>query len=300
MFNQFNPVAGILLLAGIFTGISLMVFEKITHAGWIYTALAVVSIMELQSRKGNDFLEKHVDNVTFYRCKLAENMLVLLPFIVVLIFKHCFLQAVILAVFVIPYSYYNLKFPRPKLKALHSPFLSYAVEWHNGFRMYAGVYVLHVLLLVPGVISGNFYVYLVPFFLLLFFMNSTYGVVEDRFFIWVYRSGAGQFLLKKFKALAAGYALSFALFAVVGAIFYPQHIALLLLCLSGGLIALTGSMLIKYHFYPSEFIIQVSQIIFLALVVGGVINPSLMILTLLMLLFSYFKARNKLQTILGC
>jgi hypothetical protein len=116
----------------------------------------------------------------------------------------------------------------------------------------------------------------------------------------VYRSGAGQFLLKKFKALAAGYALSFALFAVVGAIFYPQHIALLLLCLSGGLIALTGSMLIKYHFYPSEFIIQVSQIIFLALVVGGVINPSLMILTLLMLLFSYFKARNKLQTILGC
>ena len=277
-----------------------MVFEKAPYAPWIYTTLAVLSIMELQSRKANDFLEAHVDNITFYRCKLAENMLLLLPFIVVLFLKYCFLQAAILVVFAVPYSYYNVKLPRPKLKALSSPFLSYAVEWHNGFRMYAGVYVLHVLLLVPGVISGNFYVYLVPFFLLLFFINSTYGVVEDRFFIWVYRTCAVQFLLKKFKALAAGYALSFALFAAVGAIFYHQHIALLLLCFAGGLIALTGSMLIKYHFYPSEFIIQVSQIIFLALVIGGVINPSLMILTLLMLLFSYFKAKNKMKTILGC
>lgn len=299
-FNQVNPFIGIIVLPVIFVILSLLLFEKAPYPAWIYTAMAIVSILELQAASSNSFLKEHVNSSTYYRAKLAENILLMLPFTILLIAKNGFVQAGLTIAFVIPYSLYNVKLPKPKLKALKSPYLPYAIEWHNSFRSFVSVYILHLLLLIPGVISGNFYVYLVPFFLLLFFMNTTYAVVEDKFFIWVYRTSARQFLARKLKALAAGYALSFVLFAVVGAVFYAQHIVLLLLCLFAGFVAMAGSLIIKYHFYPGEFVIQLSQMLFLGFVLGGLVSPPLFIVALLIIIFSFFKAKKNLKTILQC
>lgn len=299
-FNQVNPFIGIVSLSFLFIVVSLLLLEKAPYPEWLFAALAVVSVMELQPALSNSFFKEHVDNKTYYRAKLLENIFLILPFIGILLAKQYFIQPMLLMVFVVAYSYYNVKIPKPKLKALKSPYLPYAIEWHNSFRTYAAVYILHLLLLIPGVISGNFYVYLVPFVLLLFFMTTTYGVVEDQFFIWVYRSTANRFLLRKLKAMAAGYTLSFVVFALVGVVFYHTHIGMLMLSLVAGFIALTGSLFIKYHFYPGEFVIQISQVIFFGLTIGSFASPPLGILVILILLFSFFKARNNLKTILQC
>lgn len=299
-FNQFHPVLGIVLAVAIFAAVSFAWFEKLPYAGRSFAGIAFLSLMELQPVNSNKFLAQQVTRTDYFKAKLAENALLSLPFLVVFILQQEYVPAIVLLSIVIPYSRYNFKIARPKLRALKSPYPAHSLEWHNSFRSFVVVYLLHACLLIPGVISRNFYVYLVPFFLLLFFLNTVYAVVEDKSYIWLYRSSASSFLLKKTKTMAASYFSTVALFLIAGVAFYPSQAGMLAICAVAGFICLLGSLFIKYHFYPVEFVIQISQMVFMGLTLGGLANPSLFLLSILMLIFSYFKARNRLKSILQC
>lgn len=299
-FNQFHPVLGAILAVAIFAAVSFVWFEKVPYSGWSFSGIAFLLLMELQAANSNKFLAQHVTRQVYFKSKLVENMLLILPFLVTLILKHEYIPATVLSIITFPYSRYNFKIARPKLRALKSPYPAHSLEWHNSFRSFVIVYLLHVLLLVPGIISHNFYVYMVPFFLLLFFLNTVYAVLEDKSYIWLYRNSASSFLFKKAKTMATSYFSTVTLFLISGLVFYPSQIGMLALCTIAGFICLLGSIFIKYHFYPGEFVIQISQLVFMGITLGGLANPSLFLLSVLMLVFSYFRARNRLKSILQC
>jgi hypothetical protein len=63
---------------------------------------------------------------------------------------------------------------------------------------------------------------------------------------------------------------------------------------------MTGCLFIKYHFYPSAIVIQISQMLFFVLTVSCLASPLMLPAVVLFLIFSYFRARRNLKYILKC
>lgn len=298
--NGIHPLIGITILLLLFTIASVAIFQKLPYAVWIYLALALFSLLELQPAKMNVVLRQQVTANTFFRAKLLENILITIPFLVFLCYKLEWGPAALLLLTVVPYSYYSFSLPKPRLRTLASPFPAYAFEYHNMFRIVMPVYAIYLLLLIVGVVSGNFYVMLAPFFLLLFVMQTAYGLPEDVSYIWLYRCSAARFLQKKMLALLIAYACSFLPFLLTGLVFYTSSFGMVVVCFIAGLIAMTGALFIKYQFYPSALVTQITQLIFFGFAVSAIASPPVFIILLLFTGFSYVRAKRNIKSILQC
>ncbi len=298
--NSVNPVIGIAILSLIFLALSATVFQKISYAPWVYAAIAAAALVELQNNKMNAVLKQQVKREVFFKTKLLENIMLMIPFVSFLLVKQSWIQALLLMILVVPYSYYSFGRPKTKMIALPSPYPKHVFEYNSAFRVYVLAYLLHLLLLVAAVISGNFYVLLVPFFIILFFMQTVYGIPEDASYIWLYRCSSASFLKKKIWALTKAYTLTILPFVLTGLVFYSAHFAMIGLCIAVGYISMIGALFIKYHFYPSAFIIQLSQILFFGSCMVGIAVPPVLLVIILFLLFSYYRAYKNIKYILQC
>jgi hypothetical protein len=299
-FSDIHPLRGVPITLGLFTFVSALLYDKAPYPAWIYMVLSVAALTELQNEKTNSFLKQMTSRSTFFKIKLAENSLILLPFVLVMAYYHSWLQLIIAIALVIPYSYSSAKLPKPKLKALKTPYAGYAYEGNFGFRSMFFAYVLYAALLIVGCAVHNIYVFMVPFFILLFCMQAVYGEIEEPIYIWMYRTSAGGFLKKKLSVLFRNYLITFAPFLLLGLVFYYAEWPLLLLCFMAGLLANIGSMLIKYHFYPGRMIVQISQMVFFGCTVACLAMPVMLFAVVLFLLFSAYRARTNLKYILKC
>ncbi len=297
-FNDIHPLIGIPLTALAFSIFSYVLSTRTAYAPWVLAGLGILGISQLQSTSANSFLREKTGKA-FVQLKLAENYLISLPFIIAILFLKAWAPAVVLCVLVAPYSLVNIRISRPQV-ALRSPFLRHGFEFNYGFRVFSGFYIVYMLLLVVGVISGNYYVLLLPFFALLYFTCSFFGFVEDPFYIWLYRSSPMQFLLSKAKTISVNYAITFVPFLLVGLIAYPVHYTIILLSVAIGLLAVWGSMLLKYHFYPSALSAQIAQTIFFGICILSIINPVFIFVVIAFLLFSFYRAQVRLKSILVC
>ncbi|RYD57876.1 MAG: hypothetical protein EOP56_06270 [Sphingobacteriales bacterium] len=299
-FSDIHPLIGIPVTLILFAFGSALLFEKVPMPEWLYLIATLGAVMELQGEKTNAYLRQMLSQVNFFKAKLGENLLILLPFIGIMVWKHAWIQIALTIALVVPYSWFSVKMPKPKLKAMRTPFAPYAFEHNMVFRSVSMMYVGYVLLLITGVVVQNFYVFLAPFFLLLFFTIVTYGLPEEPYYIWVYRTGANKFLLRKLKTLVINYLITFSLFALLGAVFYTSQLPMIALSFAVGLLCMIGCLFIKYHFYPSAIVIQISQMLFFALTVSCLASPLMLPAVVLFLIFSYFRARRNLKYILKC
>lgn len=299
-FNGMHPAIGLPISTCIFVFISAMVYYKAPYAEWVYLLMAVGSVTELQNVKTNSFLQQMVERKTLFRIKLAENLLVLIPLVVVMCYYHSWWQLAIAILFTILYSNWNKKLPRPKVRSLPVPFKGHAYEANFGFRTMFPAYLLYIVLLIVGSLVQNVYVLLVPFFLQVLFVQLSYGEVEGPQYIWMHRMSATTFLKKKFITLLSNYGIIFTPFLLFGLIAYTNEWPLLLLCFMAGLIAVTGGMLIKYQFYPAQFIIQITQLMFLGGALGGLAMPQLLAVCVVYIIYAAVKARKNIKTILKC
>lgn len=299
-FSDIHPLLGIPVTLLLFIFLSAMLFVKTPYAGWVYCGLAIYIVTELQPAKHNDYLRQMLPRSMFFKAKLAENLVILLPFFLVMAWYHTWLQLLTAIACIIPYSWFNLKMPKPKLKALRTPYAPYAFEHNMVFRSMFVVYIIYILLLVIGAVVQNFYVFLAPFFIMLFFSTTAYSLPEEPFYIWIYKTGAGNFLFSKLKTLVVNYSITFAPFLLLGALFYTSQLPVVLLCLVVGILALAGCLFIKYHFYPSAIVVQVSQLVFFAFTVACMASPLMLPAVVLFLLFSFLRAKRNLKFILKC
>jgi hypothetical protein len=296
-FNSIHPLIGILLSVFFFGLFSYIVFVKAPHAEWVYAAVGLLALLQMQNVASNHFLKEKAGN-QYIPAKLAENYLIILPFLIALVCFKAYLQALLLGLVVAPYSVFNISLSKPQAITLRSPYIKYGFEFNYGFRAFSGFYLVYVLLLVVGIVSGNYYIYILPFVMMLFFLCSFFGYVEDPFYVWIYRMTPGRFLLAKARMVIINYAITFSLFLVAGLIAYHSHCVLLLSLTGMGLLAVLGSMLLKYHFYPSALSIQIAQTIFFFLCLLCIIVPVALVFVLSFLLFSYYRARARLKNTL--
>jgi len=298
-FNGINPVAGITILA-LFALLSVLLFEKMRYAPALYTLGAFHIIMQLQQAPANKFLRDNTTPAIFFRAKLAEHMLVALPFIMVLLYMQALLYGLGLVVAIVPYSYFSFSLPKLRTMHLPVPYQQYSFEWLFNFRVYQVAYILHILLLATGVAVNNYYICMLGWLILLYAMVTSYGVIEDAIYIWVFRINAANFLGRKMRALVINYTITFLLFSVVCFVLFPGDRMLTFICLLVGILTLMGSLFMKYQFYPSVFIVQLSQMLLFGFAVASIVSPPFIIAIIAFLLFSYIRARKKVKTILQC
>lgn len=299
-FSDIHPVIGVPVTIILFLFASALLFDKAPYPTWLYLAVTISAVAQLQSAKTNGFLKQRVSPSVFFQCKLAENAIMLLPFLAVMAYYRCWWQMLIAIAFILPYSRYSIGIAMPKLKAIPTPYMAYAFEFNLAFRTFFLVYIIYIVLLVTGGLVHNFYVFLVPFFLLLFFLQTAFGLIEEPYYIWVYRSSAAGFLFRKLKTICLSYGITILPFLALGAVFYYSELPAIFLCALIGLLAISGGMLIKYHFYPSTIVVQISQLLFFGFTIACVASPLMLPAVLLFMLFSFFRAKRNIKTMLQC
>ncbi len=270
-----HPIVGYLLallISLVFIGVSILLFSrKSVYIPYIYAFAALFFISKLSETKRNDFLKFCFANRQYRKVRIAENLIIALPFIVLLACKQHFLLTLILFVISIVMallSYratYNITIPTP----FHKKPFEFTVGFRNSFFMFIIAYGLAII----AIKVNNFNLGIFALGLIFFTTSGYYLKPENEYFVWVYNCTPARFLFEKIKtALLFSFCLCLPVLILLS-ISYLEHIGVLLVFTFLGLLYLTTWILAKYSAYPEE--IGITQGVIFAI---GLFPPMLIVI----------------------
>ncbi|MGB0929695.1 MAG: hypothetical protein ACPGVB_02890 [Chitinophagales bacterium] len=284
-----HPLIGFSLLLFLFIALSEMLFLKLSFAAYLYPLFPVSLVNLFGKVQRNDFLKSTFSTPNYRKIRIAENLIVTIPFVLFLFFKQEFLIAFVILPIAVGLSFFNqinrFQFVIP------TPFYRFPFEFTRGFRQYYWLFGLCYWIAVISTIVGNFNIGI--FTLLFVFLSclSFYGKPESEFYVWVHSAKPSQFLFQKIKIciLYASY-LSIPILILL-AIFYPDKLHIILLAEFLGISYLITVLLGKYAYFPSE----------INLIPGFLITISLFLPPFLLIVipFLFLRAKRNLQSILS-
>src|SRR5690606_8083853 len=139
----------------LFVGGSVALFSRTAYANWLYVVIAVVALLQTCSATRLRFLKQVFDRTTYWRIRLIEHALMILPFVLFLLFKGegwFGVGLVALALLMLP-----IRIGTAGTFVLPTPFSTRPFEFAIGFRNSVGVLLIAVILLIIGVYVGNAY-----------------------------------------------------------------------------------------------------------------------------------------------
>ena len=263
-----RPIVGYLLallIILVFIGLSmLLLYSKITFAPYIYVLVSLFLTSKLSEIKRNDFLKICFENKRYKTIRILENMIVTVPFVIFLIYKHQFYLTIILiaiAILIALLSFkatYNITIPTPFYK---KPF-----EFTTGFRNTFFMFFIAYGLAIIAVVVDNFNLTVFSLMLIFFTILTYYLSPENEYFVWSYNITPSKFLIAKIK-IAFLFSLYLCLPVLfLSGIFYFEHIGILLLCVLLGYLYLIALILAKYSAYPNEMDLVHTMIMTICLV----------------------------------
>lgn len=286
--NGINPLFAFTVLLVAFIFLSLSWFKQSAYAAYLYTLIPLTFLPSLGTQKRNEFLKITFSGKRLRQLRMAENILIVLPFAAILIFKQLFILSVTILVLAFLLSF--ITFKTRKASTLPTPFKRFPFEFPSGFRKtYLGIIISYVLLII-GISIGNVNLAFVAMAFLFLIPVSYYTLPENEYFIWIFSKSPKLFLLAKIKT-AFIYSLYLTLPAFILLLaFFPAHYLIISGILLAGLLIVITSLLGKYALYPSEVnLTQTLSVIF------SVIFPPLMLILVPVL---YFTSLNRLKPIL--
>ncbi len=245
-----HPVIGYLLLLLVFIGLSAYLFYKTDFAPYIYTLIALLFTSKLSEVKRNDFLKNCVGDTRYRKIRILENLAIIFPFAIFLIYKQSYLATSILtslAALVALLNFkttYNLTIPTPFYK---KPF-EFTVGFRNTFFLFFIAYALTAI----AVAVDNFNLGVFSLAIIFLSVLCYYLKPENEYFVWSYSLTPAKFLVEKIKT-----AFIFSLYLclpvlLVLSIFYVEHLGALLLFTLLGYLYLAAIIMAKYAAYPNE------------------------------------------------
>lgn len=283
-----NPILAYVIVGVGFVVFSVFLFSKTEYAVFIYLLSAISILSKLSETRRNDFLRSTFLNKLYYKLRMMENVICVLPFATFLIYKQLFLFALILLIFSLLMalikvkSIFNFSIPTPFFK---KPF-EFIVGFRNTFYLVFFAYFLTIM----GVAFQNFnlgvFSLLLVFILSLFF----YSKLENDFYIWVYALKPKEFLFNKIKdALINSTILIFPI-TIALSIYFFDDLKILLIFLVLGYVYLITMILAKYSAYPNE--LNVPQAVLIG--ISFLFPPFLIVL----MPFFYYQSLQRLNSIL--
>jgi hypothetical protein len=282
------PIIGYLLGFVAFLGLSWYLFMKISYANYIYPLIGLSFLNTLSGLARNDFLQSCFSNRQYFRVRLIENMLLVLPFVAFLFLKNEILIA--LGMLVTSGSLAFFRTQNSFQWSIPTPFYKYPFEFTVGFRKTFFVFIGAYVLTYIAISVNNFNLGIFALILSCFTTLSFYAEPEEDYFVWIFSKTPQSFLFSKIKiALLSLTLLCLPIWISLG-ITFTENWRVLFIFQGLGYLYLVTVLLAKYSAFPRK--ISVPQGFLLAF---GVWLPPLLIL---IIPFFYKKSIQQLNEIL--
>lgn len=284
-----SPLLGYVLGIAAFAFGAGYLFQKTVYASYLLVFLCLSFQLKLSEKRRSDFLQTTFGEAKKRRIRLLENGMVSIPFVVILLITHHFVEAgmvLVASAFLAVFTFEttgNFTIPTPFSKHL----FEFTVGFRNTFYMCPVAYTL------VGVAAFTENVNLGIFAMLLVYLVSLsyYTKPENEFYVWVHSDTTKRFVFKKL-GMATRNGLILTLPAVVGLlVLFPADFQMILLFYGLGLAFLWLIVVAKYAAYPREM--SLPEAIMIAMC--GYLPPML----ILFIPFFYFRAISKLKLILN-
>ena len=239
-----------LVIVLVFISLSIWLFRYKTYAPYMYIFVSLYFTTKLSEIKRNDFLKIHFGNSRYRKVRISENLIIALPFVIFLLYKHYFLPTIFLVIITVVMALFSFK--TTYHLTIPTPFSKKPFEFTVGFRNSFFVFFITYGLAIIAVTVDNFN--LGVFALLLIFLTvlGYYLKPENEYFVWSYSLTPSKFLIEKVKtAFVFSSCLCSPVLILLG-IFYFENLDILLLCMLLGNLYLITMILAKYSAYPSE------------------------------------------------
>lgn len=285
-----NPVLSHILIVILFALLSEVIFYKSPLlAPYILSLGCFFWQLSLSQKDRSDFLLITFGDKAKIKIRIIENLLVFIPFAIVLTIKGhfivigCLLVLSILLAFVTLKTIMNFTLPTPFSKR---PF-----EFATGFRKTFFIFPFLYAVAVISVCVSNLNLGLISMPLIFVIMSYYYIKPENEYYVWIFARSPKSFLLGKvLNAMKNATFLSLPVFVLLIAFFYAETLTILLFFIAG-LIFIISVILGKYSTYPDE--IGIPEGIALA---GVLFFPPL---ALIIIPFFYFRSINSLRRFLN-
>jgi hypothetical protein len=283
------PLLGYLFVLIAFVLLSAYVFQKTDFAKYLVILISLSSVFKLSENTRADFLLSTFGDKIKMQIRILENTILCLPFVLLLLYKSCFLEANMLFLCSLLLSLFTLQ------SAFHftipTPFSNNPFEFSTGFRKSFFLFPIAYALTFMAIKVDNFNLGLFSMLLIFLVAMSYYPTPENDYFVWVH-AGSPKSFLKKKMTVALSYVMLLASPILISLlIFYPMEFEKTLLFLLIGVLLLPTIILAKYTAYPSE--INFPEVIKIALCL---FFPPLFVV---MIPYLYFKAGANLKYILN-
>ena len=285
--NGLNPILGYIFTILFFILISLLV-TSLNYGVYFYLGITLFITTKLSEINRNEFLKNCFLRSSYIKIRILENILLVLPFCFVLVYKGYYLIISILIITSIVMSYVNIN----KINGfvLPTPFYKEPFEFAVGFRKTFIFFLFPYFLAFKAYEINNFNLIYASYVSILIIVITYYNDIEDVFFVWIFNMSAKEFLLMKLLT-ASKYTIMLCipilLFSVFG---FPNKI-LILCCLVLALVfAIIFTILLKYSTYPNKIEPSIAKILIL-----GIFFPPFLLISLPIL---YHNSVNKLKSYL--
>ncbi|MEM9529198.1 MAG: hypothetical protein AAGA31_21490, partial [Bacteroidota bacterium] len=245
-----TPWVAVVLVPLFFFGLGLLLLDRTDYAAYAIAFFCLLALTQLGGRERNFFLRIQFLRQTYWRIRLIENGLYLLPFVLLLLFKGFWALALvqtlvgIAMVFLTGDGLGNWVIP--------TPFSRYPFEFAIGIRKSWPLLLLAAFLLVMGVRVSNFELSLFAYFVVVFTAMGYYGKPEPGFFVWIHHFTPQAFLRRKL-LLAIGNLLVLAIpFLLILMFSFPERYGIILVGLFLGVNYLILMVVAKYTAFPDD------------------------------------------------
>lgn len=256
-----HPLTGYLISTAGFAALSIYLFSKTEFADYIYITIAISLILKLCESTRNEFLKSCFTSGMFHKIRFSENIIVILPFLIFLIYRQSYTPLLLLLVSANLLAFLNLssqfQFTIP------TPFFKRPFEFITGFRKTFYIFFLAYIFTIIAVSVANFNLGIFSLILVFLISLSFYTEPEKEYFVWIHNLSPERFLLNKIRtALLFSTYLSLPIIVAMG-IFFFINIKIIFVFQALGYAMLTTIILAKYSAYPGK--INIPQTALLAL-----------------------------------
>lgn len=283
-----NPIVGIVFILLGFYGFSIYLFTKTEYGNYLYIIIALGIVLQYSEVNRNDFLKFIYPKENYFKIRVLENLITVVPFILFLCYKVEFYSAVLLMVVSILFSFLNTN--KKAITTIPTPFYRKPFEFIVGFRKSLFGFLVAYFLTAMSLIYHNFSLGIFSLVLIFLLCLSFYSEPESEYYVWVHKLKVNEFLFDKvITAILFSTIISLPTTIAI-LIFYQTNIIAVLGFQALGYCYLLTVILAKYAAYPQKM--NLPQGILLAL---SITMPALL---LAFVPFFYIQSKKRLKEIL--
>ncbi len=283
-----HPALGVVLAIVSFVLVSDYIFSQSEFAKYIVILTALGLLAKVSEIKRNDFLKIVFGNKRSRPIRVVENVLISIPFIILLLFHLAYLESMALLTISIILAFYTFK--NTNNYSLPTPFSKKPFEFTVGFRNTFFIFPLAYTLTIIAISINNMNLGIFSMLIVFLVSLSFYIKPENEYYVWCHSFEPAKFIFEKIKTATFYSALLVLPITISLILFYPLNAVMILSYMAIGFAFLWTMILVKYSAYPNEM--NLPEGILIALCINF---PPLL---LLLIPFFYIKAINKLKVLL--